>query len=61
MQPVMNIQPYGVNGPYNQNQHINQNYNPNIINQDTPYNSAAPGVPGSDTRINQEIRYVKPH
>ena len=58
MQPVMSVQPYGVNGGYNQN--INQNYNPNIINQDTPYNSAAPGVAGSETRINQGIRNEKP-
>ena len=59
MQPVMSVQPYGVNGGYNQN--MNQNYNTNINNINTPYNSAAPGVPGSDTRINQEIRYEKPH
>jgi len=61
IQPIVNVQPYGVNGPYNQNQNINQNYNPNIINQDTPYNSAAPGVAGSETRINQGIRNEKPH
>ena len=69
----MNVQPYGVNANYaNYNPNINPNINPNVNNQnynqvniiqDVQYNSAAPAPvqPGSDVRINQDIKYEKPH
>ena len=69
VQPVMNVQPYGVNANY---ANYNPNVNPNVNNQnynqvnniqDVQYNSAtpAPVQPGSDVRINQDIKYEKPH
>ena len=69
VQPVMNVQPYGVNANYanynpNVNQNVNnQNYNQVNNNQDVQYNSEtpAPVQPGSDVRINQDIKYEKPH
>ena len=67
VQPVMNVQPYGVNANYNSNyipnvnQNYNQNYNPVINNQNVQYNSATPVQPGSDVRINQDLKYEKPH
>ena len=73
VQPVMNVQPYGVNANYaNYNPNVNLNVNPNVNNQnynqvnnnqDVQYYSTtpAPVQPGSDVRINQDIKYEKPH
>ena len=74
VQPVTTVQPYGVNANYIPNQNVNQNYNPTYNNQNldqnyTPnynngnvqYNSAAPVQQGSEVRINQDVRYEKPH
>jgi len=67
VQPVQNVQPYNANYIQNQNyaqnygQNYNQNYNQNINNQDVQYNSAAAAQQASDYRINQDIKYEKPH
>jgi len=74
VQPVTTVQPYGVNVNYipnqnvNQNniptytnQNLNQNYTPNYNNENVQYNSATPFLQGSEVRINQDIRYEKPH
>lgn len=67
VQPIMNMhavqpmQPYGANPNYTPSPNVNQNYNQVNNNPDVQYNSAAPVPPGSDVRINQDVRYEKPH
>ena len=67
VQPIMNMhavqpmQPYGANPNYTPSPNVNQNYNKVNNNPDIQYNSAAPVPPGSDVRINQDVRYEKPH
>ena len=62
-QPVMNVQPYGVNANYAPSPipNVNQNYIQATNNQYVQYNSATPFQPGSDVRINQDLKYEKPH
>ena len=62
-QPVMNVQPYGVNTNYAPSPipNVNQNYIQATNNQYVQYNSATPVQPGSDVRINQDLQYEKPH
>ena len=55
------MQPYGANPNYTPSPNVNQNYNQVNNNPDVQYNSAAPVPPGSDVRINQDVRYEKPH
>ena len=55
IQPVVNVQPYGVN--YIQT----PNYAQNINNQYVQYNSTNPVQTTSDYRMDQEIKYEKPH
>ena len=67
VQPIINMhavqpmQPYGANPNYTPSPNVNQNYNQVNNNPDIQYNSAAPVPPGSDVRINQDVRYEKPH
>ena len=61
MQAVQPMQPYGANPNYTPSPNVNQNYNQVNNNPDVQYNSAAPVPPGSDVRINQDVRYEKPH
>ena len=59
VQPVLNVQPYGVNANYAHNPipNVNLNYNQAINNQYAQYNLATPVQPESDMRMNQDFEY----
>ena len=61
MQPVANVQPYGLNPNYIPNQNIQQHYSQTYNNQSVKYNLVNPPQPASDLRLNQDIKIEKPH
>ncbi len=63
MQPVMNVQPYGVNtvNPnYPQIPNVKQKYSQTYNNQSSKYDLINRNPPGSDLRLNQETKIEKP-
>ena len=63
MQPVMNVQPYGVNAVnpnYPQIPNVKQKYSQTYNNQSSKYDLMNRNPPGSDLRLNQETKIEKP-
>ena len=63
MQPVMNVQTYGVNAinpNYPQIPNVKQKYSQTYNNQSSKYDLINRNPPGSDLRLNQETKIEKP-
>ena len=63
MQPVMNVQPYGINAVnpnYPQIPNVKQKYSQTYNNQSSKYDLVNRNPPGSDLRLNQETKIEKP-